>query len=193
MSLNLAVLASGRGSNFEAIARAIAAKTLEARIALLISDRPDAPALQKAAELAIPAVHISYDKNNRMAFETEAAHRIEAQGCDLIVLAGFMRVLTSYFIDRFPGRILNIHPSLLPAFKGLHAQRQALEAGVDLSGCTVHVVTPEMDAGPIIAQQHVPIRPDDTEESLSARILVAEHQLYPEAIRRYALQEVTAT
>ena len=185
MSLRLAVLASGRGSNFVAIQEAIQRGTLEAEIALLISDQPQAPALSHAVEFGIKAAYVPYDKSDRTAFENRAAVMIETAGCDLVVLAGFMRLITPEFIDRFENRILNIHPSLLPSFKGLHAQRQALEAGVKFAGCTVHIVTPEMDAGPILGQSVVPVLPDDDEDSLSARILEQEHQLYPQMIQEY--------
>ncbi len=183
MTVKLAVLASGRGSNFHSIVREIEDGTLDAVIEILISDRPDAEALKRAEEHGIETRHIPYDKNNRRAFEEKAGDLIEEKGCDLVILAGFMRLLTPYLVGRFEGRILNIHPALLPAFKGLDAQRQALEYGVKITGCTVHVVTEDMDAGPIVAQRAVPVLDDDTEESLSARILEEEHKLYPEAIR----------
>ncbi|MCC5851035.1 MAG: phosphoribosylglycinamide formyltransferase [Verrucomicrobia bacterium] len=185
MGLNtkLGVLASGRGSNFQAIQKEIEAGTLDAEIAVLISDRAQAPALEIAAAHGIDAHALPYDKNNREAFERAAGDLLEQAGCEWIVLAGFMRILTPYFINRFAGRILNIHPSLLPDFKGLHPQRQALEAGVKTSGCTVHLVTQDLDAGPIITQSEVPVLENDTEETLAARILVQEHRAYPEAIR----------
>ncbi|MCC5845544.1 MAG: phosphoribosylglycinamide formyltransferase [Verrucomicrobia bacterium] len=183
MTVRLGVLASGRGSNFQAIQREIEAGTLDARIHLLLSDRQQAPALAIAREHGIDARALPYDKTDREAFERAAGDALDAAGCQWIVLAGFMRILTPYFIDRFAGRILNIHPSLLPAFKGLHPQRQALEAGVKFSGCTVHLVTQDLDAGPILTQAVVPVHPDDTEATLSARILAEEHRIYPEAIR----------
>ena len=186
MSLRLGVLASGRGSNFEALHEHCAAGTLDASIALLISDRPKAKALERAEALGIPCQHIAYDKADRSAFEQQAAEAFRAADCDLIVLAGFMRILTPGFIAQFEGRILNIHPSLLPAFKGLHPQRQALEAGVKFSGCTVHRVTPDLDDGPILAQAVVPVNPEDTEETLSARILEQEHRIYAEALQQLA-------
>lgn len=183
MTVRLGVLASGRGSNFQAIQREIEAGTLNARIEVLLSDRAAAPALTIAREHGLVAQHLPYDKSDREAFERAAGDALDRAGCEWIVLAGFMRILTPYFIDRFAGRILNIHPSLLPAFKGLHPQRQALEAGVKFSGCTVHVVTHDLDAGPILAQAVVPVHPGDSEEALSARILAEEHKLYPAAIR----------
>lgn len=183
MTASLGVLASGRGSNFQAIQREIEAQTLDARIHLLLSDRPNAPALDIARTHGIDARSLPYDPANRQAFERAAGDALDAAGCHWIILAGFMRILTPYFIERFAGRILNIHPSLLPAFKGLHPQRQALNAGVKFSGCTVHLVTPDLDDGPILAQAVVPVLPHDTEDTLSARILTEEHRLYPEAIR----------
>lgn len=183
MTVRLGVLASGRGSNFQAIQHEIETGTLDARITLLLSDRAQAPALDIASRHGIDARPLPYDKANRETFERAAGDALDAADCEWIVLAGFMRILTPYFIDRFAGRILNIHPSLLPSFKGLHPQRQALEAGVKFSGCTVHLVTQELDAGPIITQAVVPVYPDDTEVSLSDRILTEEHRIYPEAIR----------
>ncbi len=185
MPPRIGVLASGRGSNFVAIAEAIRRGDLKAEIALLISDRKDAAALAKARELGIAAEHIPYSVKDREAFERAAGDRFDEAGCSLIILAGYMRLLTPYFVRRYPGRILNIHPSLLPSFRGLHAQKQALEFGVKIAGCTVHVVTEELDAGPILGQRAVPVLEDDTEDTLSARILEQEHRLYPEAIGRY--------
>lgn len=186
MTIKLGVLASGRGSNFAAIQTAIDAGTLAAQAVILLSDQPGAKALGLAEAHGIPSAYIPYDRTNRASFEQAAAEKLEAAGCDLIILAGFMRLITPAFIHQFEGRILNIHPSLLPSFKGLHAQRQALEYGVKFAGCTVHVVTEEMDAGPIIGQRVVPVFESDTEDTLSARILEQEHQLYPEAIATYA-------
>lgn len=184
--IRLALLASGRGSNFLAIQKAIEEGRLDAEIVLLLSDRETAPALEKAISLGIPARYIPYKKEDRESFERAAADEVEAAKADLVILAGFMRMLTPYIIHRFPRRILNIHPSLLPSFRGLHAQRQALEYGVKIAGCTVHVVTEELDAGPIVGQRCVEVFPDDSEESLSNRILEQEHQLYPEAIAEHA-------
>lgn len=186
MSVRLGVMASGRGSNFLAIQHEIEQGTLDAVIGLLISDRGKAPALELAEKHHVPALTFPYDTSNRAAFEKSAGDAFEAADCDYIILAGFMRILTPYFIERFSGRILNIHPSLLPSFKGLHPQRQALEAGVKFSGCTVHLVTSDLDDGPILAQAVVPVQENDTEESLSARILEQEHRLYAEAIRGLA-------
>ncbi|NKB23453.1 MAG: phosphoribosylglycinamide formyltransferase [Kiritimatiellae bacterium] len=185
MNIKLAVLASGRGSNFLALIKTIQQNTLKAEINTLLSDREKAHALDIARTHNIPARYIPYDKNNRQTFEEQAVKQIKKQGCDLVILAGFMRLLTPYFIREFAHRILNIHPSLLPSFKGIHAQKQALDYGVKISGCTVHVVTEDMDSGPIIGQRAVHILEEDTEETLSARILEQEHALYPEAIQRY--------
>lgn len=181
--LKLGVMASGRGSNFLAVQREIEAGDLDARIALLLSDRPQAPVLELAREHRVSAQALPYDKKDRQAFERAAADAFDAAGCDYILLAGFMRILTPYFIRRFPARILNIHPSLLPSFKGLHPQRQALEAGVKFSGCTVHLVTDDLDAGPILTQAVVPVYESDDEDRLAARILEQEHRIYPEAVR----------
>lgn len=183
MSLRLGVMASGRGSNFQAILKEIEAGKLDASIEILVSDRANAPALGIAQAHGIEATALPYDKNFRQGFEQAAGDLFAQKNCDYIVLAGFMRILTPGFLERFENRVLNIHPSLLPSFKGLHPQRQALEAGVKFSGCTVHLVTPDLDAGPILAQAVVPVHGDDTEETLSQRILAEEHRVYAEAIR----------
>ncbi len=182
-------MASGRGSNFQAIQKEIEAGKLDAEISLLLSDRAKAPALAMAAAHGIDARALPYDKNDRAAFERAAGDLFEQAGCAYIILAGFMRILTPEFIDRFENRILNIHPSLLPSFKGLHPQQQALDAGVKFSGCTVHLVTQELDAGPILAQAVVPVLAQDDEETLSQRILEQEHRVYAEAIRVLANKE----
>lgn len=183
MSLKVGVMASGRGSNFQAIQTEIESGSLDAQIGLLVSDRSEAPALRIAKEHGIEAVAFPYDKQDRSAFESLAGDAFEAAGCDYIILAGFMRILTPAFIDRFENRILNIHPSLLPSFKGLHPQRQAIGAGVKFSGCTVHLVTQELDSGPILSQAVVQVFERDTEETLSQRILEQEHRVYAEAIQ----------
>jgi len=183
MSLKVGVMASGRGSNFQAILTEIESGSLDAQIGLLVSDRSEAPALRIAEEHGIEALSLPYDKQDRGAFESLAGDAFEAAGCDYILLAGFMRILTPAFIDRFENRILNIHPSLLPSFKGLHPQRQAIDAGVKFSGCTVHLVTQELDSGPILSQAVVPVFERDTEETLSQRILEQEHRVYAEAIQ----------
>jgi phosphoribosylglycinamide formyltransferase-1 len=186
--VRLGVLASGRGSNFSAIVAAIGRGGLSADVRLLASDIADAPALDSARKASIEAVHIPYVRGDRRAFENRVEQMFDARDVQLVVLAGFMRLITPDFIRHFDGRILNIHPSLLPSFKGLHAQRQALDAGVKISGCTVHVVTAEMDAGPILGQRAVPVLPGDTEDTLSSRILAEEHRLFPACIREYATQ-----
>ncbi|HPB29384.1 MAG TPA: phosphoribosylglycinamide formyltransferase [Acidobacteriota bacterium] len=180
----LGILLSGRGSNFLAIHGHIAAGRLDAEIAGVVSDQPDAPGLARARELGLPAFCITRAGRTKSEFEDAIARVLEAQAVELVCLAGFMRVLGPGFIRRFPQRILNIHPSLLPAFPGLHAQRQALAHGVRFSGCTVHFVDEGVDSGPIVAQAVVPVRDDDTEEELAARILVEEHRLYAEAIAK---------
>lgn len=185
--LEVAVLISGRGSNMESLARACAAPEFPARICVVVSNRPDAAGLDKAAAFGIPTAVVDHTEfDNRAPFEGALIDAIEEHGAELVCLAGFMRVLSARFIERFPRRILNIHPSLLPAFPGLHVQRKAIEHGVRYSGCTVHFVVPEVDAGPIVAQAVVPVEPDDTEERLAARILEQEHLVYPEAVRLFA-------
>jgi phosphoribosylglycinamide formyltransferase 1 len=181
----LTVLASGRGSNFRAILDAIEAGTLTARVDRLISDQQDAAALSLAAERGVPAEYIAWPRGGRQDFEAAVTQRVEEAGSALIVLAGFMRLLSADFVDRFAGRVLNIHPSLLPAFKGLDAPGQAVAYGVKVSGCTVHLVTADMDAGPILAQVAVPVLEGDTGERLAARILAQEHRLYPATIAAY--------
>ncbi len=180
----LAVLASGRGSNLEALLKAFPPDDPLGRVVLVVSDRRQALALQKAVQAGVEAVYIPWPKGGRAQFEEAALQLLQAHRIDLVLLAGFMRLLSPGFVAAWPGRILNIHPSLLPQFPGLHAQRQALKAGVRETGCTVHFVDEGMDTGPIILQRRVPVLPGDTEESLSARILAEEHQAYPEAVRR---------
>jgi len=186
MSVTLGLLASGRGSNAEALQRAIERGALDARIALLITDREQAPVRDFARNKKITEHYIPYDRNDRATFEQEAIDLLKEAQCDLIILAGFMRLVTPLLIQAFPERILNIHPSLLPSFKGLDAQKQAFDFGVKISGCTVHLVNEQLDAGPILGQRAVPLLPDDTADSLSARILEQEHQLYAETIAAYA-------
>jgi phosphoribosylglycinamide formyltransferase-1 len=185
--LALGILASGRGSNLQAILDAIAAGRCPARVAIVASDRKDAPALARARRAGVPAVHVDPRAfPERTAFDEAVARVLAEHGVELVCLAGFMRVLSPAFLRRFPGRVLNVHPALLPAFPGLHAQRQALAYGVKVTGATVHFVDEGVDTGPIVLQAAVPVLEDDTEERLAARILVEEHRLYPEAIRLFA-------
>jgi phosphoribosylglycinamide formyltransferase-1 len=185
--LRVAVLASGRGSNLQAILEA-ARGDFPARVVLVVSDREGAPALERARAAGVPGVFVNAkDFADRVAFDAAVAGRVEEAGAGIVCLAGYMRVLGAAFVRRFHGRLMNIHPALLPAFPGLHAQRQALDYGVKVSGATVHFVDEGVDTGPIIAQSSVPVLADDTEETLSNRILVEEHRLYPEAIRLFAL------
>jgi phosphoribosylglycinamide formyltransferase-1 len=185
--LVLGVLASGRGSNLQAILDAIAGGRCPARVAVVVSDRKDAPALDRARQAGIRAVHLDPGAYpDRAAFDDAVAAVLDEHGVALVCLAGYMRVLSPGFVRRYRARILNVHPALLPAFPGLHAQRQALEHGARISGATVHFVDEGVDTGPIVLQGAVPVLPDDTEETLSARILAEEHRLYPEAIRLYA-------
>ncbi|OYT97878.1 MAG: phosphoribosylglycinamide formyltransferase [Burkholderiales bacterium PBB1] len=181
---NLVILISGRGSNMVAIAEACAAEGWDARIAAVISNRSDAGGLVYAQQNGIPTAVVNHrDFEDREAFDATLAQVIDGFAPDLVVLAGFMRILTPGFVQHYAGRMLNIHPSLLPAFPGLHTHRRAIEAGCKVAGTTVHVVTPELDHGPIVVQAVVPVRPDETEDTLAARVLVMEHQAYPRAVR----------
>ena len=180
----LGVLISGRGSNLQAIIDAIAEQRLDAEIAVVVSNRPDAPGLDRARRAGIETVALRHtDYPSREAFDAAMVGELRRRDVGLVCLAGFMRLLGESFVAAFPNAILNIHPSLLPAFVGLHAQRQAWEHGVKVSGATVHIVTAELDDGPIVRQAVVPVLPSDTADSLAARILVEEHRIYPEAIR----------
>jgi phosphoribosylglycinamide formyltransferase-1 len=182
MRSKLGILISGRGSNFEAIAANVAQGVLSATIAVVISNRPEAPGLDRASQLGLPAICLPSKGVPREQYDAQLAQELKRWNVDLVCLAGFMRLLTPTFISQFPQVILNIHPSLLPAFPGLDAQAQALAHGVKITGCTVHFVDEQLDAGPIIAQAAVPVLEADTVESLSARILVEEHRIYSEAI-----------
>lgn len=179
---NLGILLSGRGSNFESIAGHVQAGKIPARIALVISNREDAAGLARARALRLKTRFIPSQGKSREAYDREMVTALKEFRVDLVCLAGFMRVLSPCFVREFPGRILNIHPALLPAFRGLEAQKQALEAGVKFTGCTVHLVDEGVDTGPIVSQAVVPVLDDDTVESLSARILKEEHRIYSEAI-----------
>jgi phosphoribosylglycinamide formyltransferase 1 len=185
--LRVGVLASGRGSNFRALAQAAQAGAIPAAVVVLVTDRPSAPALDIAREHRIEAVVVDPKQHpSREAHEKAVIGVLEERRVGLVCLAGYMRLLSAAFVAHFAGRMLNIHPSLLPAFPGLHPHRQALEHGVKISGATVHFVDEGVDTGPIVLQATVPVRPDDTETTLSDRILVEEHRLYPEAVRLFA-------
>ncbi|MCZ6768284.1 MAG: phosphoribosylglycinamide formyltransferase [Acidobacteria bacterium] len=177
------ILLSGRGSNFLALSDAMEAGDIPARIALVVSNKPNAPGLKHAEERNYKAICIPSAGIEREAYDRQVVKEMQAAQVDIVCLAGFMRLLSTWFVQQYPLRILNIHPSLLPAFPGLHAQREALEWGVKVSGCTVHFVDQELDHGPILLQHAVPVLDDDTEETLSARILQHEHQIYPEALK----------
>jgi phosphoribosylglycinamide formyltransferase 1 len=183
LNRRIAVLISGRGSNLQSIIDAIAGRHLDATIAIVISNRSNAPGLARAREAGIDAVCLNpREYASRDAYENGIVELLKTRDVTLVCLAGFMRLVGAPLIDAFPNRILNIHPSLLPAFPGLEAQRQALEHGVRVTGATVHVVNAELDAGPIVRQSAVPVLDDDTVETLSARILVEEHRIFPDAI-----------
>ena len=190
MKKRVAILISGRGSNMMALVEAARAPDYPAEVALVISNRPDAPGLQRAQSAGIKALAIDHKAYaTREAFDAAVEAALAGEGIDLVCHAGFMRIQSDAFAARWLGRQINIHPSLLPSFKGLHPHKQALDAGVRISGCTVHFVTPELDSGPIIAQAAVPVLAGDTPETLAERILVAEHRLYPFALRLVASGE----
>lgn len=178
----LGILLSGRGSNFEAIARNVQAGKIPAEIAVVISNKPEAAGLETARKMGLATRFIPSKGKEREAFDREVVAALQEFHVDLVCLAGFVRLLSPYFVSEFPHRILNIHPALLPSFPGEDAQRQALEHGVKFSGCTVHIVNEGMDTGPIVAQAVVPVLDNDTEASLAARILAEEHRIYSEAI-----------
>ena len=183
MNRRLGVLISGRGSNLQAIIDAIADGRLDARIAVVISNKPDAPGLLRAQATGIETVALRHtDYPSRAAFDLAVADELKQRDVGLVCLAGFMRLLSPDFVLAYPNAILNIHPSLLPAFVGLDAQKQAWDYGVTVTGATVHIVTPELDNGPIVLQATVRVEHADTADTLAARILVAEHRIYPEAI-----------
>lgn len=182
--LKVGVLISGRGSNLQALIDAAQAPDYPAEVALVLSNRPDAPGLDRAAEAGIPARSLPHP--SKEAFAAEAAAALSGAGVGLVALAGYMRILDSGFVAAWQDRLVNIHPSLLPAFPGLHPQRQALEAGARFSGCTVHFVRDAVDTGPIIVQAVVPVLADDDEDCLAGRILAEEHRIYPLAVRLFA-------
>lgn len=180
----IVILISGRGSNMRSIIEACAAESWPAQVAAVIANRPGAAGLEFAATRGIATVvvdHLGFA--TREAFDAALAQAIDAHAPDLVVLAGFMRILGDEFVRRYEGRLLNIHPSLLPAFPGLHTHRRALEAGCKVVGVTVHFVTPQLDHGPIVIQAAVPVRPGDDEHSLAERVLACEHLIYPRAVR----------
>ncbi len=177
------VLISGRGSNMEALLRA----SLPVRFACVISNNPAAHGLKIAQDMGVATTVVDHrDHADRAAFDAALAEAIDLHTPDLVILAGFMRVLTEDFVRRYAGRMINVHPALLPAFPGLHTHRRALAAGVRVHGCTVHFVTPEVDVGPIIIQAAVPVLAEDTEDSLAARVLAQEHRIFPQAVRWFA-------
>jgi phosphoribosylglycinamide formyltransferase 1 len=188
MKKRVAILISGRGSNMTALIEAAKAKDYPAEIALVVSNRPDAPGLSHARSAGVATAVVDHTRfgDERKAFEHTLDAELQKNRIDLVCLAGFMRLLTQWFVTRWSGRMLNIHPSLLPQFKGLHTHRRALEAGVKRHGATVHFVVPEMDSGPIVAQDSVAVREGDTEETLAARVLELEHKIYPRALRAVA-------
>lgn len=185
--LKVGILISGRGSNMAALIEAAKAPDYPAEMALVISNLADAPGIAIARQEGVPTAIVSHHgQPDRETFDRAVSAELERHGVQLVVLAGFMRIFSPWFPTRWADRLINIHPSLLPAFKGLHVQQQALDAGARLSGCTVHFVTPDLDSGPIIAQAAVPVLPGDDAEALSARILRQEHRLYPLVVRWFA-------
>jgi len=186
-----AVLISGRGSNMQALVQAARQPDYPAEIALVISNRPEAPGLAWAKEQGIPAVALDHKRyESREHFEGQLTSMLSLSKIDLIALAGFLRLMTPAFVESWSGRMINIHPSLLPSFKGLHTHEQVLAAGVKITGCTVHFVSAEMDEGPIIAQSAVPVMPEDTASQLAARVLISEHKIYPAALAAVARGDV---
>jgi phosphoribosylglycinamide formyltransferase 1 len=181
---SIGILISGRGSNMQALIRAVENGRLDARIAVVISNRPEAPGLELARQAGIETLVVDHRQfTTRHDFDRTLATELKARNVALVCLAGFMRLVGADLLEAFPHGVLNVHPSLLPAFPGVNAQQQALEHGVKVAGATVHLVTPELDGGPIIVQASVPVLPGDTVDSLSARILVEEHRIYPEAVQ----------
>ena len=191
---NIVILISGRGSNMEAIVRAFRQEKWSARLCAVISNRADAAGLVFAAEAGIPTQVVSHkDYADREAYDAALQAVIDTYEPDLVILAGFMRILTTGFVEHYTGRMINIHPSLLPSFRGLHTHRQAIEAGVRVHGATVHFVTPELDGGPVIAQAVVPVLPGDDEDTLADRVLAQEHRLYPRVVRWITEDKVSYT
>ena len=191
---NIVILISGRGSNMEAIVRAFRQENWPARLCAVISNRADAAGLVFAERAGIPTRVVSHkDYADRETYDAALQAVIDTYEPDLVILAGFMRILTAGFLEHYTGRMINIHPSLLPSFRGLHTHRQAIEAGVRVHGATVHFVTPELDGGPIIAQAIVPVLPGDDEDTLADRVLAQEHRLYPRVVRWITEDKVTYT
>ena len=186
--INVGVLASGRGTDFQSLVDARDRGTLDVNLAVLICDVPGAPVIERAGKAGVPAVLVDHRRfgKDRLAFEKEVVKALQENRVDLVVFAGFMRLVTPYFVSEFPDRIMNIHPSLLPSFPGAHGQRDALAHGVKVSGCTIHFVDASLDGGPVILQKAVPVLDDDTEETLAARILEQEHICLPLAVRLFA-------
>jgi phosphoribosylglycinamide formyltransferase 1 len=185
--VSIGVLISGSGTNLQSIIDAVEAKKLDAKIQLVLSNKADAYGLVRAQNHAIPTEVLEHKSfPSREAYDQTVIDLLRGRGVELVVLAGFMRLLSPLFVKAYSNRIMNIHPALLPAFPGLHVQKKAVEHGVRFSGCTVHFVNEECDEGPIIIQAVVPVFPDDTEETLAARILAQEHRIYPRAIQLYA-------
>jgi len=183
----LGVLVSGSGTNLQAILDRVAAKRLDARVAIVVSNRPGVRALERAAAAGVPTCLVDHRTfARREAFDAALVEKLRQADVELVALAGFDRLVSRVLLDAFPQRVINIHPALLPSFKGLHAQRDALEYGVKLAGATVHLVDEETDHGPIVVQGAVVVRPDDTEETLRERILAIEHEIYPAAIQLFA-------
>ena len=187
---NVGILLSGRGSNFLALADSVESGKVEARIAMVISNCPEAPGLRHAQARNYPVRCMPSLNLDREQFDLKVAEELRSADIDIVCLAGFMRILGPSFISLYPHRILNIHPSLLPAFPGLHAQRQALNWGAKIAGCTVHFVDEKLDHGPIILQEAIPVLEEDTEETLSARILKLEHKIYPKALKLVCKERV---
>ena len=189
--LKIGVLISGRGSNLQALIAACAAPDFPAEIVLVVSNKPAAQGLDHARAAGIETATVAHGGfPDRESFDREIDKHLKSSGAELVCLAGFMRLLSTWFVETWHDRVVNIHPSLLPAFKGIDAHAQAIAAGVRLSGCTVHIVRPEMDAGPILVQAAVPVMPNDDEDTLAARILEAEHACYPLAVRLLAENRV---
>ena len=185
--INIGVLASGRGTNLQAIIKAVEEGRIEGKISIVVSDNPDAYALKRAKQHNIETQYIDFRSfKNREDYDKKVVECMKEKEVELVVLAGYMRILTPYFIETYKNKIMNIHPALLPSFLGLHAQRQVVEYGVKVSGCTVHFVDEGVDSGPIILQKAVEVKDDDTEESLAERILKEEHQIYPRAIQLFS-------